>query len=89
MVLHLMRYCVDTTVHRSLLAEIHDLWKNLFLTDLDSGFDQIFDSLILCCTDRDHRDSKFLRHLPVINRSTISSDLVHHIQSQNHWNMHL
>ena len=26
-------------MHRSLLAEIHDLWKNLFLTDLDSGFD--------------------------------------------------
>ena len=52
MVLHLMRYCVDTTVHRSLLAEIHDLGRYLFARNFHNRRNQILNSTSLFLADK-------------------------------------
>ena len=89
MILHLMRDCMNTAVHRTLFAEIHDFRQYLLLRDGNDRLNKILDSLILCRADRDDRDSKFLRHLFVVDCSSVAAYLVHHIECKHHWNVHL
>ena len=78
-----MHDCVQTAVNRTTvvinIAQVHFSWTFLILCDVDGVGDQLVNSLVLGCGNRDHRDSEHFLHLVDHDGTTVGSHFVHHV----------
>ena len=88
MVLNQMHYAVQAAVNSAaviiLCAEIGPGRNLLILSHMYCVLHQLLDTLALCGRYRHHRNAQNTLHLIYADRSAITRQLVHHIESQHH-----
>ncbi len=88
MIFYLMGNGMDTAMYGAFFTEIFYFGLDVLLCRPDHICNQLFNSFVFCRADRNHRDPKSLRHQRNLDRSAVLTHFIHHIQRQNHRNVH-
>ena len=93
MILYQMHDTVNASVNRStmigLFTEILLSWTFLIFCNMDGMTHKLINTLIFGRRNRHNRNTKKCLHVIYSDRSTISSDFIHHIESKYHRNIKL
>ncbi len=88
MVFHLMTDRMDTSMYGPFFTKVRHFRIKPSPGRFPDRLHQIFQTFILDCADRNHRNAELFFHLIKRDRAAVSPHFIHHVKRQHHRDVH-